>query len=93
MFGRLIEIEGVDPSYRQEAEGVIRDRIIPGLKEIDGSQASSSLSMRTTIAPGRSCSGRRRKARRRPSVSSRRYAKRPSAGWAGRSVLRISSRH
>ena len=36
MFGRLIEIEGVDPSHRKEAEGVIRERIIPGMKEIDG---------------------------------------------------------
>ena len=36
MFGRLVEIESVDPSKRQEAEGIIRERIIPGLKEIEG---------------------------------------------------------
>ena len=36
MFGRLVEIEGVDPSGRQEAEGIIREKIIPGMKEIDG---------------------------------------------------------
>ena len=36
MFGRLIEVEGVDPSHRQEAEGIIRERILPGLKEIEG---------------------------------------------------------
>jgi hypothetical protein len=36
MYGRLVVIEDVDPSKREEAEGVIRDRIIPGMKEIDG---------------------------------------------------------
>jgi hypothetical protein len=36
MYGRLVEIEGVDPSRRDEVLGIIRDRIIPGLKEIEG---------------------------------------------------------
>lgn len=36
MYGRLVEIEGVDPSKREEVIGIIRERIIPGLKEIDG---------------------------------------------------------
>lgn len=36
MYGRLVEIEGVDPSRREEVLGIIRERIIPGLKEIDG---------------------------------------------------------
>ena len=34
MFGRLVEIEGVDPSKREEVLGIIRERIILGLKEI-----------------------------------------------------------
>jgi hypothetical protein len=36
VFGRLIEMEGVDPSKREEVLEMIRERIIPGLKEIDG---------------------------------------------------------
>jgi hypothetical protein len=36
MYGRLVEIEGVDPSKREEVLGMMRERIIPGLKEIDG---------------------------------------------------------
>jgi hypothetical protein len=36
MYGRLVEVEGVDPSKREEIIGIIRERIIPGLKEIDG---------------------------------------------------------
>jgi hypothetical protein len=36
MYGRLVEIEGVDPSKREEVLGIIRERIIPGLQEIDG---------------------------------------------------------
>jgi hypothetical protein len=34
--GRLVEIEGVDPSKREEVLAMIRERIIPGLKEIEG---------------------------------------------------------
>jgi hypothetical protein len=36
VFGRLIEIEGGDPSKREEVLGLLRERVIPGLKEIDG---------------------------------------------------------
>lgn len=36
MFGRLVEIEGMDASKRDEVLGIIRERIIPGMKEIDG---------------------------------------------------------
>ena len=36
MFGRLVEIEGVDPSKREEVLGILREKIIPGLKEIEG---------------------------------------------------------
>jgi hypothetical protein len=43
MYGRLIEIEGVDPSKREEILGIIRERIIPGLKEIDGFAGFISL--------------------------------------------------
>ena len=39
MFGRLVEIEGVDPSKREEVLGIIREQIIPGMKEIGASQA------------------------------------------------------
>ena len=43
MFGRLVEIEGVDPSKRDEVLGIIRERIIPGMKEIDGFAGFISL--------------------------------------------------
>jgi hypothetical protein len=43
MFGRLVELEGLDPSKREEALGTIRERIIPGLKEIDGFAGFISL--------------------------------------------------
>jgi len=43
MYGRLIEVEGVDPSKREEVLGIIRERIIPGLKEIDGFAGFISL--------------------------------------------------
>ena len=36
MFGRLVEIDGIDPSKREEVLGILRERIIPGLQEIDG---------------------------------------------------------
>jgi heme-degrading monooxygenase HmoA len=36
MYGRLVEIEGIDPSKREEALGNMRDRVIPMLKEMDG---------------------------------------------------------
>ena len=43
MYGRLIEIEGVDPSKREEVVAQIRERIIPGLKEIEGFAGFISL--------------------------------------------------
>jgi len=43
MYGRLIEVEGVDPSKREEILATIRERIIPGLKEIDGFAGFISL--------------------------------------------------
>jgi hypothetical protein len=43
MYGRLVEIEGVDPAKREEVLGNIRGRIIPGLKEIDGFAGFISL--------------------------------------------------
>lgn len=36
MFGRLVEVEGIGPSKRDEVLEIMRERIIPGLKEIDG---------------------------------------------------------
>ena len=43
MFGRLVEVEGVDPAKREEVLGIIRERIIPGLNEIDGFAGFISL--------------------------------------------------
>lgn len=36
MYGRLVEVDGVDASRRDEILAIMRERIIPGLKEIDG---------------------------------------------------------
>ena len=43
MYGRLVEIEGIDPSKREEILGIIRERIIPGLSEINGFAGFISL--------------------------------------------------
>lgn len=43
MFGRLVEIEGIDPTKREEVLGILRERIIPGLKEIEGFAGFISL--------------------------------------------------
>ena len=43
MYGRLVEVEGIDASKRDEILGMIRERIIPGLKEIDGFAGFISL--------------------------------------------------
>jgi hypothetical protein len=43
MYGRLVEIEGIDPSHREEVLGILRERIIPGLKEFDGFAGFISL--------------------------------------------------
>lgn len=36
MYGRLVEVDGADPARRDEIIGIIRERIIPSLKEMDG---------------------------------------------------------
>jgi heme-degrading monooxygenase HmoA len=43
MYGRLIEIENIDPSRRDEALQNIRERVIPALKELDGYEGFISL--------------------------------------------------
>ena len=43
MYARLVEIEGADVSKRDEVLGIIRERIIPGLKEIEGFAGFISL--------------------------------------------------
>ena len=43
MYGRLVEVEGVDASKREEVLGIIRDRIIPGLKGVEGFAGFISL--------------------------------------------------
>ena len=43
MYGRLVEIEGVDPAKREEVLQTIRETVIPGLKEIDGFAGFISL--------------------------------------------------
>jgi hypothetical protein len=43
MYGRLVEVEGVDPSKRDEVLQTIRERVIPGLQEIDGFAGFISL--------------------------------------------------
>jgi hypothetical protein len=43
MYGRLVEVDGIDPSKRDEVLGILRDRIIPALKEIDGFAGFISL--------------------------------------------------
>jgi hypothetical protein len=43
MYGRLVEVDGVDPERRDEVMAIIRERIIPGMKEIDGFAGFISL--------------------------------------------------
>jgi hypothetical protein len=43
MYGRLVEVEGIDASKRDEVLGILRDRIIPALKERDGFAGFISL--------------------------------------------------
>jgi hypothetical protein len=43
MYARLVEVEGVDPSRRDEILGIMREQIIPGLKEIEGFAGFISL--------------------------------------------------
>jgi heme-degrading monooxygenase HmoA len=43
MYGRLVEVEGFDPSKRDEVVGIIRERVIPQLKEMEGFAGFVSL--------------------------------------------------
>ena len=43
MYGRLVEIENIDPSKREEALRNIRETVIPALKELDGFAGFISL--------------------------------------------------
>lgn len=43
MFGRLVEVDGLDASKREEVLGILREKIIPGLKEIEGFAGFVSL--------------------------------------------------
>ncbi len=43
MYGRLVEVDGVDPSRREEVLAIMRQTIIPGLKEIEGFAGFISL--------------------------------------------------
>ena len=43
MFGRLVEVEGIDPSKREEILQTLRERVIPGLQEIEGFAGFISL--------------------------------------------------
>jgi hypothetical protein len=43
MYGRLVEVEGVDPSKREEVVGFLRERILPRLNEVDGFAGFISL--------------------------------------------------
>jgi hypothetical protein len=43
MYARLVEIEGMDPSKRDEAVQNIRERIIPALQELNGFAGFISL--------------------------------------------------
>ncbi len=36
MYGRLVEVDGLEPSKLDEVMSVIRDRVIAGMKERDG---------------------------------------------------------
>jgi hypothetical protein len=43
MYGRLVEVEGIDPSKRDEIVQTIREKVIPGLQQIDGFAGFISL--------------------------------------------------
>ena len=43
MYGRLVEVEGVDASRREEVLGILKEKIIPGLKQIEGFAGFISL--------------------------------------------------
>jgi hypothetical protein len=76
MYGRLVEVEGIDVGKREEILGIIRERIIPGLSEIQGFAGFISLVDEETAARGPWCCGRRRRARKKRSANSQRSARR-----------------
>ena len=43
MYGRLIEVDGIDASKRDEVVQIIREKVIPGLQEVDGFAGFISL--------------------------------------------------
>jgi hypothetical protein len=43
MYGRLVEIEGIDPSKRAEAEQNLRERVIPALRGKEGFRGFISM--------------------------------------------------
>jgi hypothetical protein len=43
MYGRLVEIENLDPSKREEALQNIRENVIPALSELEGFAGFISL--------------------------------------------------
>jgi heme-degrading monooxygenase HmoA len=43
MFGRLVEVESIDPAKRDEVMQELRERVIPALQEIDGFAGFISL--------------------------------------------------
>jgi heme-degrading monooxygenase HmoA len=43
MYGRLVEVEGIEPSKREEVLQTLRDRVIPGLQQIEGFAGFISL--------------------------------------------------
>ncbi len=36
MYARLVEVDGVGAAKRDEVLGIIRDRVLPGMSEVDG---------------------------------------------------------
>ncbi len=48
MYARLVEIEGIDASRREEVTSAIRERVIAGMKEADGFAGFVSLYDDTT---------------------------------------------
>lgn len=43
MYGRLVEVDGLDASRRDEVLAILRERIVPALKERDGFAGFISL--------------------------------------------------
>jgi heme-degrading monooxygenase HmoA len=43
MYGRLVEIDGLDSSRREEAMATMRERVIPSMKEAEGFAGFISL--------------------------------------------------